>query len=112
MLLCVYPLDEPLEILGGVFYVADSELHFDGAPTGSVVDDDIHLADVVPVMEDAGPDMLGIDSQVPYYEALEEKPETVEVSRQARKGCRARDRSRGDQAGWFSTTMRRSRAAR
>lgn len=78
-LLGVDPVDELLEACGGFIGVGDTELHFESAPTCSVVDHDVDLADVVPIVEDAGADVLGVDAKVAYDEALEKKPEVVEV---------------------------------
>lgn len=50
-LLGVDPLDELLEACGRFFDVVEAELHFESAPTRSVIDDDIDLADVVSVVE-------------------------------------------------------------
>lgn len=43
-------------------------------PTDSIIDDDVYLVDVVAVVEHAGTDVLGMDTQIAYDEALEEEP--------------------------------------
>ena len=59
----VHPLDEPFEAFGGFVEVGDAKRYFQCAPTDSVIDDDVDLADVVAIVEHAGADVLGIDAR-------------------------------------------------